>query len=139
MGDTHLCPKFQHVLEAHAGVCKFTLQQHDDIVIVFVNLLAFWRGRVALCVALFDITLESGYLLVNVGNVLFDNKSEFLNWQSDKSIIWLAEVDHTLISTGRSSKSVFRLATGKLSAHKRVIHRKFTHIALVCQASDWHC
>jgi len=44
---------------------------------VFVYLLALY-GRGASGLFLFDMGLESGDLLVDVGNVLFDDKSEFL-------------------------------------------------------------
>ena len=36
---THLCPNLQNLLESHARTGKFTLQQHDHIGIVLVNLL----------------------------------------------------------------------------------------------------
>ncbi len=34
-----LCPDFENILEAHASVSKLALQQHDDVVVVLLNLL----------------------------------------------------------------------------------------------------
>ena len=38
--EMYLGPNFKHILECHARIRKFTLQQHDHIVIVFVYLLS---------------------------------------------------------------------------------------------------
>lgn len=75
--DTHLRPNFKHVLEAHTSARQFALQQHHHIGIVFVYLLATSSFRI-LCVALLQVRLEGRDLSVDIGNVLFDDKSEFL-------------------------------------------------------------
>jgi hypothetical protein len=49
---------------------------------MFVNLFAFWRAGIALRIPLLDVRLQPCYLLVDIGNILFDNKGEFLNPQS---------------------------------------------------------
>ena len=74
----YLCPDFQHIFKCHTRVCELVLQQHDDVVVVLLNLLPFGRLGAALCLALFHICLESRNLLVDICNILLDNESEFL-------------------------------------------------------------
>ncbi len=35
----HLCPDLQHILECHASVRELALQQHDDVMVVLLQLL----------------------------------------------------------------------------------------------------
>ena len=70
---THLCPNLQNLLESHARTGEFTLQQHDHIGIVLVNLLVERILRMG-SVSLLEIGLQLCYLLVDTGNVLFDDK-----------------------------------------------------------------
>ena len=74
---THLCPDLQHVLERHASISELALQQHNDVMVVLLQLLALWRLGV-LRLALLDIRLQLSNLLVDIGNVLFDDIGEFL-------------------------------------------------------------
>ena len=39
---THLCPDLQHVLERHASISELALQQHNDVMVVLLQLLALW-------------------------------------------------------------------------------------------------
>jgi hypothetical protein len=41
---------------------------------MFLNLFTLGCVGVALCIPLFDVGLEASYLLVNIGNILFDNE-----------------------------------------------------------------
>ena len=74
---TYLCPNFQHILECHTGIRQLALQQHDDIVIVLLQLHPL-SGLGALSFAFLDICLKLCNLLVDVGNVLLDDVGEFL-------------------------------------------------------------
>ena len=73
----YLCADFEDVLEGDARVCELVLQQHDDIMVVLLQLLPL-RGLGPLSLTLLDICLELSNLLVDVGNVLFDDIREFL-------------------------------------------------------------
>ena len=75
---THLCPDLQHVLERHASISELALQQHNDVMVVLLQLLALWRLGV-LRLALLDIRLQLSNLLVDIGNVLLDDEREFLS------------------------------------------------------------
>lgn len=67
-----------------------------------------------MCVLLLDIGLQRGYLSVYVGNVLFDDKCQFLKDLRQRTADTSVK-NHTLISTGLSSNSVFRFATASWS------------------------
>ena len=121
--EAYLSAHFQHILKGHAGAGQFALQEHDNIAIVLVYLFAFERFRGCLCIALFDIGLKSCNLLVDVCNVLLDDEGQFLRelsrWQS-----WESYGQLTLISTGRSSNRVLRLATGGHEEKRERMNRK---------------
>ena len=74
---TNLCPNLQDVLERHACVREFALQQHNNIVIVLLQLLALRRLH-GIRFTLLDIRLKLSNLLVDAGNVLLDDVREFL-------------------------------------------------------------
>jgi len=48
---------------------------------MFVNLFGFRGAGIALRIPLLDVCLQPCYLLVDIGNILFDNKGKFLNLQ----------------------------------------------------------
>ena len=106
----HLCPNLQNILERHAGICQFALEEHHDVVVVFLQLLAFRRLGV-LCLTLLDIGLQLCDLLVDIRNVLFDDIGQFLEISSTFRYCGQNAWGHTLISTGLSSNKVFRFAT----------------------------
>lgn len=54
------------------------MEQHHDIAVVLIDLFAFWSIGTALGSFLLDVSLQTGYLLVDVGNILLDYESEFL-------------------------------------------------------------
>ncbi len=56
MRKTYLGSNLEHVLERHTGICQLALQEHDHIVIVFLQLLAL-RRLGALRFTLFDVRL----------------------------------------------------------------------------------
>jgi hypothetical protein len=75
----YLCPNFQNIFKAHASCRELALEEHNDIMVMFVNLLPFWRlGRAALSIPLFNVCLEGSYLLIDIRNVLFDYECQFL-------------------------------------------------------------
>lgn len=39
----YLCPHLQHILEGHARVGQFALEEHHDVVVVLLELLSFRR------------------------------------------------------------------------------------------------
>ena len=57
------------------------MKQHDDVVIMFIDLFTLGGGGVTLRIALLDIGLEASYLFVDIGNVLFDNEGKLLRPQ----------------------------------------------------------
>lgn len=74
--QVYLRPEFKNVFERHTCGRQFTLQHHHDIMVVLVNHLGFCRSRCSL--SLLVVGLETCYLLVDVGNVLFNDEGEFL-------------------------------------------------------------
>lgn len=62
-------------------------------------------------ITLLDIRLQRSDLLVETCNILFDNVCEFLGADMSKLADSHRKDILTLISTGRSSNSVFRFAT----------------------------
>lgn len=74
----YLCPNLQNVLKPHTCIGKLALKQHNNIIVVLVDLFAFWSVGATLSRFLFDVSLQACYLLVDVGNVLFDYEGEFL-------------------------------------------------------------
>ena len=103
----HLRPDLEHVLEPNTCIGEFTLQHHDDIVVVFRDLLT-----ASLIQSVFRELLQLTNLLIQRRDVLLDDVCEFLNAsrlsaEHDSS----SSGQLTLISTGRSSNSVFLLAT----------------------------
>jgi hypothetical protein len=109
---TYLGPNLEHVFERHARICKLILQKHDHIVIVLLYLLLLGGLGAALRSTLLDICLERSNLPIDARNVLFDDESEFLmavlRDLRKATTKWMTR---TLISTGRSSNRVLRLAT----------------------------
>lgn len=89
------------------------MQEYDHIVAVLLNLLLLCRLGAALRSTLLDICLERCNLLVYARNVLFYDKSKFLTvvFEDSRKKRKAERVPRTLISTGRSSNNVFRLAT----------------------------
>ena len=78
-----------------------------------------------------DIGLECCYLFIYTGNILFDDEGQFLK-KYETGRLFNGSEWRTLISTGRSSKSVFRLATIKgIKVMILSTESKLTHIALV--------
>jgi hypothetical protein len=110
IGAAHLGPNFQHVFERHTRVRKLILQQHDHIIVVLLDLLLLSRFGPALGFTLLDICLKRCNLPVDTCNVLFDDESELL-YNIFQVLDEQQRGTRTLISTGRSSNSVFRFAT----------------------------
>jgi hypothetical protein len=77
----HLCSDLQHVFKCHANVRELVLEEHDDVVVVFLDLLCF-RGLGTLLHALLDVRLQRRNLFVEVCDVLLDYEREFLRGMS---------------------------------------------------------
>lgn len=73
--ERHLSPNLENIFKAQTGRNELVLQQHDNIIVVFVDLV-ITLPRLGLF--RFRIGLEGGYLLVQVRNILFDDVGEFL-------------------------------------------------------------
>lgn len=110
---THLGPNLEHIFERHARICKLILQKHDHIVIVLLYLLLLGGLGAALRFTLLDICLERSNLPIDARNVLFDDKRKFLMaiMRYMRKATTTKRMARTLISTGRSSNRVLRLAT----------------------------
>lgn len=112
---THLGPNLEHIFERHARICKLILQKHDHIVIVLLYLLLLGGLGAALRFTLLDICLERSNLPIDARNVLFDDESKFLmaglRYMRKATTTTTKRMARTLISTGRSSNRVLRLAT----------------------------
>jgi len=110
---THLGPNLEHIFERHARICKLILQKHDHIVIVLLYLLLLGGLGTALRFTLLDICLERSNLPIDARNVLFDDESKFLMavLKDLRKATTTKRMTRTLISTGRSSNRVLRLAT----------------------------
>jgi len=110
---THLGPNLEHIFERHARICKLILQKYDHIVIVLLYLLLLGGLGTALRFTLLDICLERSNLPIDARNVLFDDESKFLMavLKDLRKATTTKRMTRTLISTGRSSNRVLRLAT----------------------------
>lgn len=75
---TYLGSNFQYILERHTSVGQLTLEHHDDVVVVLVDLLSFCRPSVTLCIALFHKGLQASDLPVDASNILFNDECQFL-------------------------------------------------------------
>jgi len=75
----YLSPNLQHVLERHACGSQLTLEQHDDVVVVLVDLFSFRSLGRLLYILLLDVNLKGGDLLVDPSNILLDYVREFLS------------------------------------------------------------
>jgi hypothetical protein len=75
----YLGPNLKYILESHTCICQFTLQEHNNVVIVFMYLLSLNCLCSTLLTTGFDVGLEGGDLLVNVRNVLLDDECQFLH------------------------------------------------------------
>lgn len=107
--------------------------------VVFVNLLVFRRVGVALCVTLFDITLEASYLLVYVRNVLFDNKCEFLYGQSGSVIKFMTEIEAYAYLDGSVVKERFPFRHCKSSQRQSYSLSSRTYAVPTCPTSSSCC
>jgi len=75
-GESYLRSQFKNVFKRHTCGRQFALQHHYNVMVVLINHLGFCRGGCPL--SLLVVGLETCYLLVDVGNVLFNDESEFL-------------------------------------------------------------
>ena len=71
--STDLCTYLQNILEGDTGFRELALQDHDDIVVVLVNLLCYMRLW-ATAFVLLDICLKGGDLSIEICDILFNNK-----------------------------------------------------------------
>lgn len=74
--STHLSPQFEHIFECNSRRCQLVLQHHYNIVLMVIHLLEL--HALGCLRALLNKSLKCQDLLVDVGNVLFDNEGQFL-------------------------------------------------------------
>ena len=81
---------------------------------MFLDLFAASCGAFGASLLRLYVDLESGQLLIYICNILLDDKCKLLEATYKYTSVLQRMAGLTLISTGRSSKSVLRLATGKI-------------------------
>lgn len=87
--EPYLRPNLEHVFERHARGSQLALEQHDDIGIVFLNLLRRARSILRL-----DVGLKSSNGFVDVRNILLDDERQFLRMENMRQERQLAPPAH---------------------------------------------